>query len=146
VPEKHDRKIIVDASIAVKWFNPSEDFGEIAARLFRSYKQGEFSFTVPEFFYYEVANGINKAIARKDITKEEGMEAIDTILGLEMEVYSLPDVKSVYSFSQRCKRSIYDCFYLMLAQSLGIEFWTADEKLYNAVKDSIKSVKWIGDY
>lgn len=144
--EEQGKKITVDASIAVKWVNPSEQFGDIAGQILQDYEQGKLSFAVPEFFYYEVASGISKAVARGDITREEGLEALDGILDMEMEIYSLPDVKTVYSFSQTHRRSIYDCFYLALAQRLRVEFWTADKKLYDAVKGELQFVKWIGDY
>jgi predicted nucleic acid-binding protein len=29
---------------------------------------------------------------------------------------------------------------------LGCELWTADERLYNAVKDELPWVKWLGNY
>jgi predicted nucleic acid-binding protein len=146
VSEEQGKNITVDASIAVKWVNPSEEFGDIAKEMLRDYERRKLSFSVPEFFYYEAASGISKAVARGDITKEEGLEALDGILDMEMEIYSLPDVKTVYSFSQMYRRSVYDCFYLILAQRLGVEFWTADKKLYDAVVGRLQFVKWIGDY
>lgn len=146
VPEEQGKTIIVDACIAVKWANSSEQFGDIAERMLKDYEQGKLSFAVPEFFYYEVASGISKAVARGNISKEEGEESLDGILGIDMETYSLPDVKTVYSLSQIHRRSIYDCLYLLLAQRLDLEFWTADKKLYDAVKNRLQFVKWIGDY
>ena len=146
VPEEQDEKISVDACIAIKWANPSEQFGDIAKRMLQDYKQGELSFAMPEFFYYEIASGISKSVARGSITREEGEEALNDILDMEIEIHSFPDVKTVYSFSQIYKRSIYDCFYLFLAQKLKIELWTADKKLYDSVKNKLQFVKWIEDY
>ena len=40
----------------------------------------------------------------------------------------------------------YDSHYLALAEMLGLELWTADERLYNAVKDALPWVKWLGDF
>lgn len=37
--------------------------------------------------------------------------------------------------------SVYDAHYLALAQRLSIELWTADKRLYNAVKSSLGWVK-----
>ena len=144
--EFYIKKIVVDASIAIKWLNPSEELGNIALEILKDYKQGKLLFAVPEFFYYEIASGISKAVARKDITGKEGQQALNDILQMEIETYSLPDVKTVYYFSQGCKRSIYDSFYLILAQNLEAEFWTADRKLYDAVSSKFKFIKWIEDY
>jgi predicted nucleic acid-binding protein len=40
----------------------------------------------------------------------------------------------------------YDSHYLALAEMLGCELWTGDRRLYNAVKDELPWVKWLGDY
>jgi len=40
----------------------------------------------------------------------------------------------------------YDAYYLALAEMLGCEFWTADKKLCNTVKDSLPWVKFLGEY
>ncbi len=42
--------------------------------------------------------------------------------------------------------TIYDALYLALARDHGCEFWTADERLYNAVRDRLPWVHWIGVY
>lgn len=38
-----------------------------------------------------------------------------------------------------------DTVYLALAQLNHCDFWTADEKLYNAVRHALPWVKWIGE-
>jgi len=40
---------------------------------------------------------------------------------------------------------VYDASYLSLAKKNNIGFVTGDKRLYNAVKDKLKWVKWIGD-
>src|SRR5206468_1204709 len=40
----------------------------------------------------------------------------------------------------------YDAQYLALAQLSGCNFWTADERLFNAVSNKLPFVKWIGSY
>lgn len=48
-----------------------------------------------------------------------------------------------YRFKQP---AAYDAHYLALAEMLGCEFWTADRRLHNAVKDELPWVKWLGDF
>lgn len=50
--------------------------------------------------------------------------------------------KAVYSIIS----TIHDAHYLALAQTLDCEFWTADERLYNAVRDQLPWVRWLGLY
>jgi predicted nucleic acid-binding protein len=42
-------------------------------------------------------------------------------------------------------RSFYDCLYVALAESSGIEFVTADEKLVNSLAARYP-IKWIGTF
>ncbi len=37
----------------------------------------------------------------------------------------------------------YDAHYLALAERLGIEFWTADRRLFNAVRSSLSWVNLV---
>jgi predicted nucleic acid-binding protein len=41
-------------------------------------------------------------------------------------------------------RSTYDAHYLALADDLDCEFWTADERLYNAVRERFPLIRWLG--
>jgi len=85
---------------------------------------GNIKLAVPEFFYYEIASGIRKAIMRDYITAIEGQKAIDYILQLDIKTYPIPNVKIVYNIAQSYKRSIYDSIYIALAQIMEAEFWT----------------------
>lgn len=40
----------------------------------------------------------------------------------------------------------YDSQYLAVAERLQCEFWTADEKLFNATQQSLSWVKWLGNF
>ena len=50
------------------------------------------------------------------------------------------------TFALQFNRTFYDSTYLALAEHLGCEFWTADGRFYNAVKDSLSFVKWLAHY
>ncbi len=39
----------------------------------------------------------------------------------------------------------YDAHYLALAESLNCEFWTADERLYRALRGELTWVRWLGE-
>jgi len=140
------RSPVVDASVAIKWLNPREVLADKARVLYADYEQGQFSLLVPAFWDYEVVNGINKAIARGDLTEQEGHEAIALLLAMQGQKVPLPSPQESYNSARKYQRSVYDSWYLSLAEETGCEFWTADRKLYNAVKDSLAFVRWLGDY
>jgi len=86
VSKQQEKIIVVDASIAIKWFNPSEELSSIAGKMLQDYFDRNIKLVAPEFFYYEIASGISKAIARNYITATEGQKAIDYILRLVLIV------------------------------------------------------------
>jgi predicted nucleic acid-binding protein len=82
--------LVVDASVAIKWLNPYEMLADKANALYADYAQGQFSLLVPAFWDYEVANGVNKAIARGDLTEQEGHDAIALLLAVRAPRAPLP--------------------------------------------------------
>lgn len=140
------RRLVVDASIVVKWLNPHELLADQAALIRDDYEQGRVSLLVPAFWDYEVTNGINKAVARGHLREEEGHEAIEMLLAVRAEKEPLPSPRESYQCARSYQRSVYDSWYLALAEKAQCQFWTADRKLYNGVKDTVVFVKWLGDY
>ena len=139
-------KLVLDASVVIKWLNPNEPLAEKAIVSRDDYERGSISLIVPLFWGYEVVNGLNKAVARGHLTEEEGREAIALLLALQVEKVPLPSSRESYELARQYKRSVYDSWYLSLAEKTGCEFWTADQKLYNALKDTTPWVKWLADY
>ena len=65
------RRLVVDASIVVKWLNPYETLADKANFIRDDYEQGRISLLVPAFWDYEVANGIRaypKTPAARNVT------------------------------------------------------------------------------
>ena len=69
------RSLVVDASVAIKWLNPAEPLADKANAIRDAYEQGHITLLVPTFWDYEIVNGVNKAVARGDLTEEEGEPA-----------------------------------------------------------------------
>ena len=127
--------LVVDASVAIKWFNPAEDLADRANLIRDDYVHGRIALVVPAFWDYEIVNGINKAVARCDLTAKEGRDAVRLMLAVRAQRVALPPPHESYELAQRYQRSVYDSWYLALAEQTACEFWTADRKLYNAVHE-----------
>ena len=138
--------LVVDASVAIKWLNPREALADKASTLYADYAQGQCSLLVPAFWDYEVVNGVNKAVARGDLTEQEGHDAIALLLAVQAHKVPLPSAQQSYALARKYRRSVYDSWYLSLAETTGCAFWTADAKLYNAVQAHLTFVRWLGDY
>lgn len=139
-------KLVIDASVAIKWLNPYESLADKANLIRDDYERGFVSLLVPAFWEYEVVNGLNKAVARGQLTEEEGQEAVSLMLTLAVEKAPWPSPQESYALSRRYQRSVYDSWYVYLAEQVGCAFWTADQKLYNALTATLPWVQWLADY
>jgi predicted nucleic acid-binding protein len=42
--------------------------------------------------------------------------------------------------------AVYDTHYLALADILGCDLWTADERFFNSVKEWQPRIRWLGEF
>lgn len=142
-----DFRIIVDASVAIKWYVRDEIDADKAIAMLIDYENGRIKFVVPNLFYYETANAVNTAASRKRITEDEGQSIIKDLL--LMDLIAIADVKLIpiaYIYARQYKISVYDASYLAAAKEHNAPIYTADRRFYDAVKSKERLVKWIGDY
>ena len=93
---------------------------------------------------YEVASAINKSVYFGQITDADAQTLFSLMEKFRVELY-LPTAAlslSAYHWTRKLNRaSIYDSFYLALAENLNCQLWTLDQRLVNAVgRDWVKFV------
>lgn len=140
------KKIVIDASVVLKWYLLDEEDGEKALELLNNYISENIIFVAPSLLAYEVLNGL--IIAQKKGRIEESI-AITSIEGFwDLEII-FKDISTCYykarHYCKKYNRSLYDASYLAVAEEEKINFITADEKLYNSVKKKLHWVKWLGN-
>ena len=76
--------IVLDASVAIKWFN-KEEFSDIALKLREEFYNGKHEIVVPDLILYEVSNALvyNKEFSAGDISM-----AINSIIDMELTFVS----------------------------------------------------------
>jgi predicted nucleic acid-binding protein len=142
-----DFKIVVDASIAVKWYIRDEIDADRAIDMLLDYEKGKIKLIVPALFYYETGNAINTAVIRKRITEEEGRGIIKDMIETDLAISATDKlIPAAYMYARKYAISLYDASYLAAAKEHTAVFYTADRKFYDAVKGKDRSFKWIGDY
>jgi predicted nucleic acid-binding protein len=69
-------------------------------------------------------------------------------LAFDVTIMTFPDLheRAWHLAAQLDRPTAYDSHYLALAQILGCEFWTADERLYNASRPHFPWVRWLGSF
>jgi predicted nucleic acid-binding protein len=139
-------KLTIDASTAAKWQLADEADAEQARQMLYDYAAGRVAFMAPMIWHYEVANIMNKAVGTQRLTEEEGALAFAALQALGMEFIPLPSPAEAYRLTRLYRRSVYDSLYLAVAQQYQVDLWTGDRRLYQAVRERLPFVKWIGDY
>lgn len=144
--------VAVDASVAVKWVLTLEEFSDQALALLRDYTVARHPITVPPHFSGEVTNAIYQRVRSNDPAKHmdrrEAETALTDFLSISVVVRT-PDelLRRAFAFAADHRLpSVYDSLYVTLAQMLGVELWTADGRLLDALGDAAPWVRFIGDY
>jgi len=130
-----DDMIILDASVAIKAILPDPLQGHCLA-LVQTF--AEVQPVAPALWVYETTSAISKAVHFKQITENEGRQVLEQVdaLGTRLFVPDLEQNRIAFDWTLRLKHaSAYDSFYLALAQALECDFWTADQRLFNALRD-----------
>jgi predicted nucleic acid-binding protein len=90
----------------------------------------------PTLLRYELTNSLHRLRLSGTLTPDAARNALLAALAFPIE-YHLDDeqhVRAMELASRFNRPATYDAHYLALAERLGIEFWTADERLYNTVR------------
>ena len=88
-----------------------------------------------------------RAHRRGRVSKEEAKEAIQALLRLSFVLFDVALIATrAFEIAQQYNQRSYDCFYVALAEREGVELWTGDQRLYNALHSHIGFVCWIAEY
>ncbi|MCZ7570761.1 MAG: type II toxin-antitoxin system VapC family toxin [Ardenticatenaceae bacterium] len=137
--------VCVDASLIVRTLVPGPLSGEAEAVL-RKWQHEKKTLIAPALFAFEVTATLRRMVYLKALTPSRGEEVLTQFLRIPIR---LSHRRTIFPLAWKLAKAFnrprtYDTSYLALAQLKGCEFWTADEKLYNAVKHRLPWVKWLG--
>lgn len=133
--------LVIDSSVAVKWFVPEQHDKE-AARIFDEYLQGNLLFLAPDLIYAEFGNilwkkqtlqGLDPIDAENIVTEFQTQISIRCISSASL-------LADAYQIAVAHKRTVYDSLYLALSLRENCQFVTADEKLVNAISLAFPNV------
>ena len=118
---------MVDASVAVKWFNPEED-REAAILLRDEHARGKVRISAPLLLMWEVANGLRySAEAGTDFVQQALRDLWD--LGIAFHAPDPEWMAEAVSIALERGLTIYDASYPALARHLGTLCYAADDKM-----------------
>jgi predicted nucleic acid-binding protein len=124
-------RVVVDASVAVKWLLP-EVHSEAARWLLR--RKGV-EFWAPDLIWSEIGNVLWKKCRRTEIPADEAGELFEAFRHLPLRTHSSQALGgTAWILARDFDRSFYDSLYLALALHRACPFVTADRKLYDALE------------
>ena len=122
---------VLDTSVIIKWFTREE--GRALSIEYRErFEKGEIEIIVPDLILYEIANALryNPRFDEKDV-----MDAVKSLFELGIRILiptpSVIDRATKLAFTHDI--TVYDAYYVALADELSVHFVTADKKLYNKI-------------
>jgi predicted nucleic acid-binding protein len=139
-------KIVVDNSVAIKWFFV-EDFSAEARRVLGAYRNGTLALLAPDLMSIEFRNTVWKKQLFQGVSASEIQQVIDAFHLVNITLTpSAVLLDEAYRLAVLHKRAVYDALYLALSIWEGCPFVTADEKLFNAIRASFPNVIWIANW
>jgi predicted nucleic acid-binding protein len=120
-----------------------------ASEVHRSWLAAEVRLCSPPLFFAEVTSVIRERVYRSELDERRSRVLLDEAIQWPVMVWHNDnDVmqRRALEFATRFNRpKAYDAQYLALADLLGCELWTADQRLVNAVAGKLPWVRWIGE-
>lgn len=125
--------MIIDASVGSKWILKGESYEKEANLLLNFHIEGKDKITVPDLFFYEIAN---TCATKTTFTKEMIEDSLNVISKAQLLVYHPQDSEVLQSavFAKEYKLSVYDMLYAVIAKKHKTVLITADEKFVQKTK------------
>lgn len=125
-------RLVVDASVAVKWFLP-EIHSRAAGRLLNE----AFELLAPDLIWSELGNVLWKRWRRGELAEPLASEILNDFKRYPLIIFRSGHLLGdVWRLAATLNRSFYDCVYLALAKTQKCPLVTADAKFFNALKNS----------
>ncbi|MHB0875497.1 MAG: type II toxin-antitoxin system VapC family toxin [Anaerolineae bacterium] len=137
--------VCLDASFVVKLVLPEDDTPLAQAMLGRWLEAGTRA-VGPTSVMAESCSVVWNRLFRCRIEPDEGTRAITGLLDLDIELIALDGLYlSAWALAEQLHQpTLYDCYYLAVAEAYDCEFWTADRVLYHACQPSLPWVRLLG--
>lgn len=141
-------RVVVDASVALKWVF-TEQYTDVATDLLIQWTSSGVTMLAPALFAYELANVLYRKTLHASLPLDDMKAAVQRVLAvgvlLDAPSGSALHVRAMEIAGQCRLTAAYDAHYLALAEREACECWTADERLWNAVRSPLPWVRWLGE-
>ena len=136
-------RVVVDASVAVKWFIPEEMSAH--ARMFLT---AEYELLAPDLLWAELGNALWKKHRRRELDPRTAHRLLRDFSRVPIEFHaSEPWTDAALELAIRHGVTVYDGLYLVLATGSGCRVVTADRRMHEACRQGPLGdlVDWVGE-
>jgi predicted nucleic acid-binding protein len=141
-------RVVIDANLALALALPLEYSGRVV-ELAEGWHRASVRFAAPALWSYEVVSALRKAVVAKILSQDEAGAALSNLWALDVEQLAptLDRQRQALVWARRLNQAAaYDAQYMVVADELGVPFWTADRRLSQAAAAAGADwVQWIGD-
>ena len=125
------KKIIVDASVAAKWFFPEEGSSKALHLL-----SGEYELMAPDLLYSEFGNIVWKIHRKGIIDSADALEIVNQFQMLPIDIHPTERLlPTAFEIAISSGSTVYDSMYLAMGLCTETPVITADNKFYKGIKD-----------
>lgn len=138
--------MIIDASVAAKWFLPGEVYEDECLLLRKEYEDGKVEMRAPILIAYEVLNAINK---RNDIPARTAVKLSEKAGAYLLNLSVAPSPSHLSRIVQNARSlgiSVYDSSYATLSIDLREPLISADRGLLARLSKIKPAPVFIADY
>ena len=135
---------LIDCSVA----NPlilTEEYTPHARALMQEAEQSHDTVCAPKLLEYEISNSVRKAVRRGRIDISDAPGRLRLFDTFQIKLLDATVHHEALAIALRFNLpAAYDAHYVALAERLGCEFWTADQRLRNLLGGALPGVRWLG--
>jgi predicted nucleic acid-binding protein len=140
--------LVIDASVAVKWYLPDELDVSVALALLDQFEHNTLQLAAPTHILYEVPSAITVATRRQQprLAAADAQRALDAFFALNIPTFVDADLlRAAFVLTGAYGVAFYDAVYLALAQRLNLPLIVADRKFYQRIA-TLPDVIWLADW
>ena len=122
-------RLVIDASVAVKWVVPEHDSHRAEALL-------DHPLVAPDLLFAECANVLWKKVRRGELSKDEADIAAQTLGQADIAIASTRGhLTPAMAIAVELAHPAYDAVYLAVAQAAELRLVTADDRLIRKIRE-----------
>ena len=138
--------VVVGASLVFKWLVEEEN-SDVAHAILQVWNRQDIGLATPHLMPFEVTNALHRRVVRGELAVDVAADLMQDLMSLGDVLHETPEHhgQALKLASSLRPGAAYDAHYIVLAENLGCDLWTADRRFHRAA-EATGHVHWIGEW